>query len=422
MSSITKFLRNCASKKIQVACDPVNGDANEVMPTQPNNPVMIGSSPTPERFEKSCASNDIRFSKPDNEAKGFQVRSFSEPPPTTTNRLTKVVGDWDSPKPAVDMKKEPVDDCDEPLTLRDLKVGTLKDSMWSDKNYKATLAAQAAEKLAKLPPSYPPKPAVDTKKTTTRVAKNEHPAAAGTASRAPVPFNYYREQDAKQCRAKYDGSAQMAAWSQLSKTIQKDDARAAAEADAWKAKMLAEDTTIEAAGVRDIWNERHEGSTKKTGRKIIQVVGSNGEPINATILMEQFLSLSSVVGGGKPELIAGDVKGGVKGLTMWMSEVSAYLNGREFAAAGVVVPSIWRILPILFPNVKEMVVVLDTFTMGIPKREKLADIAGHRIAKSEQQRMDEITASFREAGFKNVKLTFKVLVDGNGERDEMYLM
>ncbi|KAF8851865.1 hypothetical protein BDZ45DRAFT_808007 [Acephala macrosclerotiorum] len=52
------------------------------------------------------------------------------------------------------------------------------------------------------------------------------------------------------------------------------------------------------------------------------------EPIEVNVFTEQYLSLSTVIGGGKPDLIASDVKGGVKGLNMWMSEASAYLNGR----------------------------------------------------------------------------------------------
>lgn len=76
MGSITNFLRNCATKKIKVACGPVKSDANEVMPTQPNNPIAIGSSPPAEKFQKSCAGNGIHSSKPDDTAKGFQVRSF----------------------------------------------------------------------------------------------------------------------------------------------------------------------------------------------------------------------------------------------------------------------------------------------------------------------------------------------------------
>ncbi|CZR57294.1 uncharacterized protein PAC_07183 [Phialocephala subalpina] len=395
-SSVATFLRKAADNGIAISCQTaIKGDAKEGRPTTSANQSRPSASPPPsERFKHSCVSKGIRVSKPKNvEFKEFKLRSVSAPEVlSAANELIKVVGDWDKP-----------------LMLGPIKIGTLKDSMWSDENYEATLAAQ---KLAESSPPHRMSPNGMKVGVATNVVKKEQPRGRGRG--------YYIEQDQEEFRAKYGSSAKMAAWGELSNTIQKEDAQVAAEVEEWKTNTTADD--IKATVMQETFVERFEDSKKATGAKIVGVVGENGEHITIPVFEENYLSLPYVATGKPAKVDRENIKSGVNTFSMWMSEVGAYLNGREFTSTNTIVPSIWRILPFLFPNVKEMVVVLDTFTNGIPESGKLADVSGHRVSKMEAEKMEEIRKSFEKAGFKNVKLTFKVLVNEAGERDEVYLM
>ncbi|KAF8865800.1 pseudouridine synthase [Acephala macrosclerotiorum] len=112
----------------------------------------------------------------------------------------------------------------------------------------------------------------------------------------------YVGRDVAAAREKYGNSNQMSAWLDFDKKLAVQDRESAAAADAFRAKMVAED--LEDPEIRDTWKPTIGESTRqRTGIKSVEVLGEKELETTETIVKEEKSEAAAQPGTSSPKVI-----------------------------------------------------------------------------------------------------------------------